>query len=177
MSQRRLRWINHHTPWISEEQYTSSNCHESYPWQNDVTYLANGMGCRGRYCDDVRLSCDKWNLKEYCWASGCSRYYRLGNWMGNSYTNWGSEENGGVLTCPYGFYVSNVYCSGRYCDNLAFECKMYEFKQSHRDCWWGGWYSEEGSGYRYYDGEQHYLMAGIQCSGGYCDNKRNLYCR
>ena len=96
--------------------------------------------------------------------------------MGNYYTTWRSEENGGVLTCPYGYYVSNVYCKGPYCDELAFECKKYSFKQAHRDCFWGGWYSEE-SGHRYYDGEQHYLMAGIQCSGSYCDNKRNLYCR
>src|SRR5688572_9401047 len=67
--------------------------------------LATGLGCRGRYCDGVKLRC------------GASTNLGTSSW-----TRYVSEEAPNELKCPDGQFVSGIQCKGTYCDNVSLRC-------------------------------------------------------
>lgn len=69
-----------------------------------------GLGCRGRYCDDVSLLCTQ---------------FRNVNERDCHWTGWISEEGGGKLRFGSGYFARGLDCRGSYCDNKRFYvCKM-----------------------------------------------------
>ena len=133
--------------------------------------LVSAFHCSGKYCDDVYLDCADTNYNVV---------YR--NWQ-----KYISEENTGIVQntggtvlrrnnymqlCPAGF-ITGVSCTGKYCDNISFECsKINGYGRSN--CFWTGWLSEE-SGTMWFP--YGYYAAGMQCSGSHCDNKRFYACQ
>ncbi len=67
-----------------------------------------GLGCSGRYCDNVHFITRKVKNRE--------------NFSIESWTHSFSDESNGEY-CPAGAYVDGMSCSGRYCDNLRIRCK------------------------------------------------------
>lgn len=91
------------TSWVSEEQGGSRSCPNNY--------LVAGVACRGKYCDNLSLYCvEVTNATQF----SCST------------TSSVSEEHGGRLGFFRGdkagqlFAATGVQCSGKYCDNKAF---------------------------------------------------------
>ncbi|CAB9498231.1 expressed unknown protein [Seminavis robusta] len=168
--------LSHWSGWVSDG-WGGADCPNSTAREADQWYFANGMACRGSWCDDVQLGCTmRFTGRPKCTATaGCNYTHLMGWQQAVYYTNWMSEEGPGTLGCPNGHFVTEVFCSGDFCDDLSFKCEKWSYSLGHTGCWWGGRYSEEGDGARHYAGD-NYMLAGIQCSGSYCDTKRNLYC-
>ena len=137
------------TPFTSEE-YPPIGC--------DPGSLVTRFGCRGSYCDNVRL---------YCTPSGQA--------SGSAYwTGYFSEEGYDYRQCDAGFWLSAIACRGSYCDNIALQCTYYP-QVTPRNCYWTGWVSEEGGGELPFGTD--YYARGVQCDGSYCDNKRFFVCQ
>ena len=64
-----------------------------------------GVSCKGQYCDNLSLECV--TLRDNS-RSDCR------------WSDWVSEENGGTLQFPAGYYAAGMQCSGSNCDNLRF---------------------------------------------------------
>lgn len=116
-----------------------------------------GVGCSGRYCDNVRMGC----RQPPSW---------WGRRMNSYWTGYVSEEHG-ALYCASGYYANGLRCSGRYCDNVSFLCTKWSNKRVGR-CFWGRSFSEENR----YSYSSSYYVRGVKCYGRYCDNKRLYYC-
>lgn len=80
------------------------------------------------------------------------------------WTGFGSEENP-PRTCPAGFLVGGVRCTGRYCDNVSLLCRRAN--RSITTGWWTRYFSEEGN---HTETCGSGFMTGIACNGSYCDN-------
>jgi hypothetical protein len=139
-------------------RYTS----EEYPPINcEQTSMVNGIGCSGRYCDNVRMHCSPTGL-----AGGSA-----------SWSSYFSEETGGAgnrRMCGERQWLVGLACSGRYCDNLSIQCRQFP-ASNPTSCYWTGWISEEGGGTLWFG--QGYYARGMECHGDYCDNKRLWVCR
>mmetsp|Transcript_24055 Transcript_24055/g.35801 ORF Transcript_24055/g.35801 Transcript_24055/m.35801 type:complete len:456 (+) Transcript_24055:389-1756(+) len=84
-----------------------------------------------------------------------------------------SEEDGGLSSFVQG-PIEKVFCSGRYCDNMALQAKALPLDDiDYNQGGWTAWFSEEGSGKVSCPSNAFVVRA--QCSGRYCDNLR-LYC-
>lgn len=118
---------------------------------------ADGMGCAGRYCDNVALRCPR---------SGPVAL------SGGSYWTAPFSDETPAAMCNPGTYVTAVRCTGRYCDNLSLLCAAGTRPWS--TCSWQTPFSEE-QGTRLCPAGS--VMAGARCSGDYCDNLSLLCCR
>jgi hypothetical protein len=137
------------TPYVSEEQGEANPA--------VCNGLVSGLGCSGRYCDNVGLECTTpLGLGESTW----SPYF--------------SEEGSAEYVCPEGQYVTGARCTGRYCDNMSVRCTRAPDLTVQR-CFWTPEISEENGGKIEY-GEGTYLR-GLHCSGRYCDNLRSYVCQ
>ena len=65
------------------------------------------ISCTGNYCDNVALQCTKLQ-SPYVVHNSCM------------WTGWVSEEYGGQLNFPPGYYMAGAQCSGSFCDNMRF---------------------------------------------------------
>jgi hypothetical protein len=81
-----------------------------------------------------------------------------------------SEETPPAV-CDPGSFLSEVRCSGHYCDNLLISCARLPGASLGRALW-TPWVSEEQ---RQRSCPGNYLIAGLACNGSYCDNL-SLYC-
>lgn len=78
------------------------------PWGQFIA----GVSTTGRYSDNISLECVV--------APHVS-------WNSCYWTSWKSEEGGGTLLFPIGFYGTGMQCSGSYCDNKRFYiCKTHK---------------------------------------------------
>lgn len=173
------------TPWVSEEGGGPETGCSAY---NEA---ANGSGCSGSYCDNVRLQCTTMPFNASIVPS--SVYW----------SEWTSEENSGLTTYFGGGwfqydeddyhvchawnnqpgFITGMKCSGRYCDKISVECGQARasllrggasYPVGVTDCSWTGWYSEEqGTSINF--GANRYAT-GVECSGSYCDQKRFFVC-
>ncbi|MEZ4732599.1 MAG: hypothetical protein R3E79_36310 [Caldilineaceae bacterium] len=136
-----------------------------------VGYAVDGMQCTGRYCDNVALRCRQYTATpesyEYIYKSG-----------------WLSEERPRNIfpsdsELPATWYVIGLECSGRYCDNVRLWLKKSSHITNSGTCWYGRWFSEEKLGFDLgsIEAQSGIYVAGLQCSGRYCDNKSLYYCR
>ncbi len=87
---------------------------------------------------------------------------------------WFSEEDGGLSPFVEG-PIDKVFCSGRFCDNMALQAaKALSLDDiSYSRGAWTGWFSEEDSAQANCPTNSFVVRA--QCSGRYCDNLR-LHC-
>lgn len=69
-----------------------------------------GISCSGDFCDNVKMQCS--NFEGYTRIGGDTRYCQ--------WTGWVSEEGGGTLTFPRGFYGAGMECKGSNCDEKRF---------------------------------------------------------
>jgi hypothetical protein len=87
------RW----TEYFSEDGNNSRSCEENE--------FVTAIQCRGHYCDDVRLRCSTYDDI----SKGINCY-----WLNPTL----SEEDGGILLAPEGYFLTGLACQGRrYCDN------------------------------------------------------------
>lgn len=70
-----------------------------------TTGFLSGVACSGPYCDNLSSECVY--LRDFV-RTGCY------------WSTWVSEENGGTLLFPTGYYAAGAECNGPYCDNLRF---------------------------------------------------------
>lgn len=120
--------------------------------------LANGARCRGRYCDDVALSC------------GSGGFQHGNTWWTDSFTDGDNNER----VCAGNGLVTGLSCSGRYCDNVSLRCTEPVGVTRGGNCYWSAWLSEEDGGtFEFPKGK---YMAGARCDGRYCDNMSFYLC-
>jgi len=128
-------------------------------------YLLSGVECSGAYCDDKRLRC-------------CP--YLDGNvdsTARNYHSRWISEESGGDRHNHFvtSDFINGLSCSGRYCDNLFPHAVRSPRIRNTGACSWTPWISEEHPARG--DCASGSFVAGMQCSGSYCDNLALQCCR
>jgi hypothetical protein len=71
-------------------------------------------------------------------------------------------------TCPNGYALRGVICSGSYCDNKRLICRRYTGTYDPTARYrWSRWFSDEGRNEEVSSSE---AVSGIACSGRYCDN-------
>lgn len=123
--------------------------------------VLKGISCGGKYCDNKILLCCTYTGG----ADPSPRY---------SWSPFFSEEGRGAQW-NMGAFVKGLACNGRYCDNLALQYLFTPALRNTGSCYWSRRFSEEG---RHFENcaLDHYV-AGVQCSGGYCDNLNLLCCR
>lgn len=140
-----------HADWlefVSEEQQNSpARCPSGF---------VDGVECRGRYCDNISLSC--------VYTSSVGRQVDYGRFI--------SDGGDNEFQCQSGFLINGVKCRGKYCDDLAFSC--VEVPAGTGSCKWEqGYYSEEQGRFKLPDGK---YLAGVRCFGSYCDTKQYKLC-
>jgi len=89
------------TDWFSEEgaQYGAN-----VRFCNDKHWMT-GISCSGGWCDNIRLYCQDYPdlpVRSCFWSA------------------WISEENGGTLNFPPGYFARGAACDGGNCDNMSF---------------------------------------------------------
>lgn len=127
--------------------------------QTGNAFLAQGLRCDGRYCDNVNLLSSE---------SGFTH-------TNSSWTDYFSEEGNRERICPNNGFVTGLRCSGRYCDNVSLRCSQLNNNGVRTACYWTAPVSEESGG-KFVAPESMYL-AGVRCSGRYCDNKELYLCQ
>lgn len=101
------------TPHLGESSYWTDYFSEerdngNYRYCSPSHWLI-GVACTGSYCDNLSLQC---------------RYFPTATAGDCFWTGWVSEEGGGTLQLPAGYYLRGMQCSGDYCDNKRFyACK------------------------------------------------------
>lgn len=167
------------TPWVSEEGGGPPT------FCTALNEGAVGFGCRGNYCDDVRLFCETLpfaiSFQNYQWTgffseedSGIGRLYSSGwyRYDGDNYEVCHGTWTAGIVT--------GIRCRGNNCDDISLECARpvktkygVTYSATLTNCSWSGWYSEEQGSVDF--GWNRYIT-GVQCGGSNCDNKRFLVC-
>ena len=121
--------------------------------------LVSGVRCLSSYCSFLSFRC-----RERAHTI-LSRY-----WTG--YFSEESSGNGNWHICANEGFVTGFDITGKYGDNIAIECSTLQ-DYGRKSCSWSAWHSEE-QGYLYFPYGKY--VAGFQCSGSYCDNKRFYIC-
>jgi len=118
-----------------------------------------GVGCAGRYCDDMKLESFQRGDANAILAS-------------SEWTNWFSEESLGM--CPDDAVANEMQCGGRYCDNLRLRCGEMApgYHVAGSIGYESPFFSEEAGWGRCADG---YFVRGVECAGRYCDELK-LHC-
>ncbi len=119
--------------------------------------LISGFNCRGKYCDNLAIGCQK----QSAWVNA--------SWWTSEF----SEEGGAQGICSGGF-VTGVQCKGKYCDKIRLRCATVSGNTPHSCKWTATWHSEE-QGRTLFD--EGYALTGIKCQGSYCDNKKFYVCK
>ncbi len=170
-----------------------------YEWNDG----AIGFVCQGEYCDNIRLVCEPFpngisldpatnNWSEFFSEEGSDtvvQYPRPLGWYSVSGYNIAIGNNAEICNpLDSGGIVQGLKCRGSYCDAISIECSVPRYPDGRpvpmdaAECEWLGPYSEEDIGI---DFNLHSrgrgsgtlrFVAGIECSGSYCDNKRFLVC-
>ncbi len=127
--------------------------------ENKAKFLSQGLRCSGRYCDDVDL------------LSTETSYSQTNSW----WTGYFSDGSNNTRVCENNGFVTGLRCSGRYCDNVSLRCSQLNNGGVRDACYWTAPVSEESGG-KFIAPESMYL-AGMRCSGRYCDNKELYLCQ
>jgi PKD repeat protein len=142
-----------YTKWVSEDG-------GSPPASCPVGYLAAGIKCRGKYCDDVSLYCCPY-------LDGTNMGEELRPW-----SEWFSEESPNYLVDPQG-WVKSIRCRGPYSDDLSLQFVRNDLLPNSQLCNWMPQISDEQK-----EGAQcpeDWFVSGMQCTGASCDNV-SIYC-
>jgi hypothetical protein len=136
------------TDFFSEEDSGEATCNDGY--------AVKGIECDGKHCDNKKLYCCADNLPTI------DPNNRIESpWFSEEYSDGFVDENR---------VLSGLACSGRYCDNLKMSMHGFEVGiPPIQSSWWQDWFSEEQG---YDNCRDNGYVAGIKCSGRYCDNLR-----
>ena len=147
---------SYQTHWFSEEKAESG--------ENEAQ--CNGgisaIECDGGNCDNMRLTCKGQSLI-------------FNDVTDHSLVTISEERPNNSYTCPQGQLIRKISCDGGNCDNVGLQCAPVNADYKVQGCAWSGkTFSEE-------DGRQGgnlngKLLAGLECSGNYCDNKKAYAC-
>jgi ricin-type beta-trefoil lectin protein len=156
-------------PGAERSTYFHAEVHPPHwlPWTTDgaagiesgPAFLTHGLRCSGKYCDDVSL------------LSVESGYTQTNSW----WTDYFSEEGSNERVCANNGFVTGLRCSGDYCDSISLRCSQVNNGGVRANCYWSAPISEESGG-KFVAPESTYL-AGVRCSGRYCDNKQLYLCQ
>jgi ricin-type beta-trefoil lectin protein len=119
-------------------------------------FLAHGLRCSGKYCDDLGL------------LSVESGYGQTNSWWTDSF----SEEGQNYRICGDNGFVTGIACSGKYCDNVSLRCSQLDNGGVRSNCYWTAPVSDDDGGH--FVAPEWMYVAGVSCNGRYCDNM-NLY--
>ena len=94
-----------------------------------------------------------------------------------------SDETDAAV-CPSGFAISQLRCTGSYCDNIIATCLRFapDGYTPIEPPQWSEWFSEEMTWHEFPDGFPNWppslyagnVIVGFQCDGSYCDSVRLL---
>lgn len=115
-------------------------------------YHMSGVICRGKYCDNKYLLCQR------------SKYNTPHSNV--SWSPWFSEEAPNNHFVSHDGVVIGIRCQGAYCDNMSL-ATMPIPASTVRACYWTPFFSEEQG---FMECNPGYVVSGLQCNGGYCDN-------
>lgn len=166
------------TPWVSEEG--------GGPW----TYCAKwnegavGFGCRGKFCDDVRLLCETFpngmtlnpsTLTVIRWFSEEGANAPIQSNGPEPNEGWCQFHIPGTIDASRPGVMSGARCRGDYCDDLQIECEdVVKFNGSTpvgaraTNCTTTAPISEEQGSVDF--GANRYVVS-VACTGKFCDNK------
>ena len=149
--------------------WTPSTSEENAPVVCRPGEVVDGFRCQGRYCDNIALHCVK--------------PFRSSQRLSSQRIKWSkqfSEEGNNREYCSAGF-LTGIACSGRYCDNISFECSEVGAVSNEGDvttdttnCDWLNVTLSEEQGKMFFDEGEY--ATGIECDGSNCDNKRFRVC-
>ena len=140
---------------------------ETPPAVCDPGYFVEEVRCSGRYCDNIRFTCQ-----------------RLPNAvLGEAKWNrWVSEEHGGS-ECGRNSFIAGFACRGAYCDDISLYCVEVTNLARVPSCREVGPVSEERGGRLNFfsamlgdKAAQKFYARGMRCAGRYCDNKYFTVC-
>jgi len=141
---------------------------ETGPVTCPIGYAVAGARCTGRYCDNKNLLCVAYEPEE-------KLHERQIRW-----SHFFSEENppNNSAKTTNGF-VSGVNCSGRYCDNVSLQWFTSPYIQNTAQCITQEQFSEEVTNHKRNEDQcaDGWFVAGITCTGRYCDNISLTCCR
>ncbi|WP_434391227.1 RICIN domain-containing protein [Melittangium boletus] len=137
------------------------------PWTTDgapaitsgPAFLTHGLRCGGRYCDDVSLL----NVE--------SGFTHTNSWWTDGF----SEEGNNERVCANNGFVTGLSCASDYCDTIALRCSQLNNGGVRASCYWSEAVSDESGGT--FVAPESMFLAGIRCSGRYCDNKQLYLCQ
>jgi hypothetical protein len=72
--------------------------------------VVSGISCAGKWCDVVSVECARF--------AGLTPQVPAGLGVANPFST--SEEDGGLLEFPLGYYPDSIACTGKYCDTITF---------------------------------------------------------
>jgi hypothetical protein len=133
---------------------------ETPPLTTSNSRLIRAFHCSGRYCENINI-----------------RYqHNQSNHGNNTWTSWFSEEDTNTRICSGNKrFITGIACKGRFCDKLSLQCTTILNKSKRKgQCYWTSAFSEE-QGLMIL--RKDYYAVGMQCLGGYCDNKRIYACK
>ena len=145
------------TGWFSEENGGLKNCSSGY--------AVAGIRCGGGHCDNKQLYC-------------CPYLTQSDNARKTSASREISEESGGGrhnnFSTSSGF-LGGLKCKGSNCDNLIGQLFTSSNLKNVGECYDTSYFSEEGSAKGVC--KEDWYVAGIACTGSYCDNLRLRCCK
>lgn len=119
--------------------------------------LVAGMKCFGRFCDVKTLITVRDGPEYPVVYTGFK-------------SPWFSEEGVNFANCPSDMVLSQVWCGGRFCDNIQIGCGRLSlgYVVSPRETIQTGLFSEESGGTQLCP--DSYYIKGLACDKDYCDN-------
>jgi hypothetical protein len=139
--------------------------------------IVTGWQCRGGNCDNSTIRCQDFGLKPIA---------KSGEYGVNSCRRMGTIINPGECTrkvtrtktrsekCPPDMFATDFRCNGKDCATISFTCTQFEGVTATECRWTSSALSEEDGGKMLL--EPYEGIAGIECSGHNCDNKRFYVC-
>jgi hypothetical protein len=141
---------------VSEEEPEGAVC--------DSRQFVAQMTCHGRYCDSIELKC--------CSVAGerPPRQLTLGA-VGSARYLASQESRMETASCPAGYALRGLKCSGSYCGRVTAICQLYTLDDNPSESReWSYQFSEESNAQaRTGAWSDTGFASGVGCGGSYCD--------
>jgi hypothetical protein len=131
-------------------------------------HLAKGLACFGSYCDKRSVRCCR-----FTWDYGTSTRAAEADMRLIRWSSWISEEPGRFEFASTEGFVQDLQCRGDHCDDTSLRIVSHPRAANSGRCYWTRSFSEERPNSEMC--RQGAFVAGLRCSGRYCDNLQ-LYC-
>ena len=150
---------------LAQQQWTSDG---QPPINCKTGHLPTEVFCRGRYCDDIGLT--------------CSPELKIGKIVQQYWTRQSvSEENGFIGCAPVDHerdnntrFLTGFKCQGDYSDNIQIQCTKYQMpdglKVVGKRCKTTDYFSEEQARQVFAAEEEGFYPVAMRCRGSYCDS-------